>query len=177
MLIALSAAARSQQRVRLSYRSQDNKTSERTLDVYGLAYRGAWYAVGFCHLRQDVRSFRLDRMVSVTPLPQPFGRPAGFDALDFLVRSMASLPRAHAIEVLLHTDLDSARQALPGALGTLHAERSHTLLSVQADGLEWFARELARLPFGFAVRRPLTLRQALVRHARQLLLARGASLV
>jgi predicted DNA-binding transcriptional regulator YafY len=42
-------------------------------------------------------------------------------------------------------------------------------LRAQVDDLDWFARELARLPFAFAVRQPERLREALHAVARRLL--------
>ena len=168
-LLGLSAAARAQQRVRLNYRGADGGETERDVDVYGLAYRGgAWYAVGQCHLRRDLRSFRLDRVQAVEALPKSFGRPPGFDVLGHLVRSIAMLPRAHAVEVLLGTDLESARRAVFVELGELSACAGGVRLTVQADDLDWVARELARLPFGFRIKKPVALRRALAAHGRAL---------
>ena len=149
-LLGLSAAARSQQRVHLRYRSADGSETARDVDVYGLAYRGgAWYAVGRCHLRRDLRSFRLDRVLTVEALPKSFGRPAGFDVLGHLARSIAQLPRAHTVEVVLATTLEHARRAVFVELGELRPLARGVWLSVQADDLEWVARELSRLPFAF----------------------------
>lgn len=169
-LVALSAAAQARQRVQLDYRSARGEPSRRQFDAYGVAFRGGrWYTVGHCHLRGGLRSFRLDRVLAVQPLPASFGRPGHFDALAWLAEAIASLPRAHAIEVVLETDLASARSALFEAAGTLQPVDSGVLLRAQADDLDWFARELARLPFGFSIRRPTALRDALAHHAKRLL--------
>lgn len=160
-LRVLSAAAQSRQRVHLHYRSAQRADSERDFDPYGLAWRGGrWYAVGHCHLRKGVRSFRLDRIDKVTPLPESFGRPDHFDALAHLAFSLATLPRTHAIEVLLITDLANARREVFDAIGLLQACDGGVRLLAQADDLDWFARELARLPFAFEVRAPDALRTA-----------------
>jgi len=75
-LVTLSAAAQARQRVHLDYRSGEQQTTARDFDPYGLVWRGGrWYAVGHCHLRRDVRSFRLDRVIAVRALPASFGRP------------------------------------------------------------------------------------------------------
>jgi predicted DNA-binding transcriptional regulator YafY len=166
-LLGLSAASRAQQRVRLSYRSAD---------VYGLAWRGgAWYAVGHCHLRHDLRSFRLDRVGTVEALPKSFGRPPGFDVLGHLVQSIAMLPRAHTVEVLLDTDLERARRVVFVELGTLTACQGGVRLDAQADDLAWVARELARLPFAFRIHQPAALRRALASHAETLKRQAGAT--
>lgn len=170
-LALLSAAARTQQRVSLRYQDRDGSCSERQLDVYGLGLRGgAWYAVGFCHLRQALRSFRLDRVLAVQPLAASFGRPAEFDVLAFLNEALARLPRAHRVRLLLHTGLDSARRALYPELGLLQARAEGGVeLTAQIDDLASLARELAALPFDFEILEPAALRHALADHARALL--------
>jgi len=171
-LLALSAAARAQQRVRLGYRSRDEAETAREVDVYGLGFRGgAWYAVGHCHLRHDLRSFRLDRVLSVEALPASFGRPEGFDVLDYLARSIATLPRAHAVQALLATDLASAQRAVRPEIGVLAAVSGGVRLLAQADDLEAMARELGKLPFPFKIIKPMALRRALAAHGRALIAA------
>ncbi len=168
-LLGLSAASRAQQRVRLLYRTADEHETKRDVDVYGLAWRGgAWYAVGHCHLRRELRSFRLDRVLEVQALPKSFGRPPGFDVLGYLVRSIAMLPRANAVQVMLDTDLERARRVVFVELGTLTACKQGVRLDAQADDLDWVARELARLPFGFKINKPAALRRALAAHGRAL---------
>jgi predicted DNA-binding transcriptional regulator YafY len=176
-LVTLSAAAQVRQRVHLRYRSFENQDTARDFDPYGLVWRGGrWYAVGHCHLRRDVRSFRLDRVIDVRALPANFGRPEAFDALAHLARSVAMLPRAHAVEVLLLTDLDRARRETFDSIGVFTPEGDTVRVSGQTDDLDWFARELARLPFDFAVLSPPALRAALRRQgARLARLARSRS--
>jgi predicted DNA-binding transcriptional regulator YafY len=168
-LVTLSSAAQARQRVHLRYRSGEQQDTARDFDPYGLVWRGGrWYAVGHCHLRRDVRSFRLDRVIEVRALPASFGRPEGFDALAHLARSVATLPRAHAIEVRLHTDLDRARRETFDAIGVFTPEDGAVRLSAQADDLDWFARELSRLPFDFSVLAPPALRAAVKRQSARL---------
>ncbi len=154
-LVALSAAAKKRQRVRLQYCSAKNSDSVREFDPYGLVYRsGAWYVAGMCHLRHGVRTFRLDRVQDVTPLAQYFGRPEGFDSLSHLTHAIATLPRAHAVEVLLKTDLHTARAHLRDVIGLLEQQEKGVLIRNQSQDLDWFARQLAALPFGFTVLHP-----------------------
>ncbi|HZF17072.1 MAG TPA: YafY family protein [Steroidobacteraceae bacterium] len=165
----LSEAARAETRVNLSYRAADGSRTERGLDPYGLAYRGGrWYVVGMCHLRGGVRSFRLDRVEKVKPLATTFRRPADFNPLATLVSSIATLPRAHAIEVMLETDLASAQRALFPAAGLLEWRAGKVLFRAQADDLDWFARELARLPFAFRIASPAALRSKVIALAARL---------
>jgi predicted DNA-binding transcriptional regulator YafY len=169
-LVHLSGAAQARLRVRMQYRTPQGDDTEREFDAYGLAHRGGrWYAVGMCHLRKGVRSFRLDRVRSVETLQEHFARPEQFDALAYLTHSLAMIPREHAVEVLLGTDADVARRYLSPTVGVLEWTGDGLLLRAQVNDLNWFARELARLPFAFEVRSPERLREALQSVAQRLL--------
>ncbi|UTY59565.1 YafY family protein [Massilia sp. erpn] len=180
VLGVLSAAAQVSQRVHLRYLAPAVLTpegvagpareTERDFDPYGLAYyMGFWYTVGFCHLRDGLRTFRLDRISEVRPLVAAFRRPAGFDALEHLRHSIATLPRKFAATVLLQTDLESARATLMEYMGLFEQAEEGVLLHSQTDELAWLARQLASLPFAFRVVSPPELGDEVRRHARRLL--------
>ena len=53
--------------------------STREADPYGLVhYLNTWHVIAYCHLRQDIRNFRLDRIDDLILLPETFQRPANF---------------------------------------------------------------------------------------------------
>ncbi len=60
----LSRAVASRKFVEFDYTAQaSGERTRRKVDPYGLVYRfGAWVMVGYCHLREDLRSFRVDRI-------------------------------------------------------------------------------------------------------------------
>ncbi|MES2403765.1 MAG: YafY family protein [Pseudomonadota bacterium] len=168
-LMLLTHAAHASERVHLHYRSAQGEESRRDFDTYGLGFRGgAWYAVGYCHLRHGVRGFRVDRIIELQPLAARFIRPKAFNVLEWLNRSIATLPRAHRVEVLLHTDMARAREAFSPAIGLLETADNGVLLHVRTDDLAWFARQLARVPFEFEIRTPQRLRKELLTHAARL---------
>ena len=165
-LMLLTHAAHAGERVHLHYCSAQGEESRRDFDTYGLGFRGgAWYAVGYCHLRHGVRAFRVDRIIETRPLPVRFKRPKDFDVLEWLNRTIATLPRAHRVEVLLHTGMAEAREAFSPTIGLLEAADGGVLLHVRTDDLAWFARQLARVPFEFEIRTPQRLRKELLAHA------------
>jgi predicted DNA-binding transcriptional regulator YafY len=169
VLVTLGSAVREARRVRLRYRSFGAEDTERTLDPYGLACRaGRWYVAGYCHLRQGLRVFRLDRILDVTLREERFERPADFDSLAEVERSIARAPWGWEIEALLHTTPEEARERVPGALGTVEATPEGVLLHCSADSLDWMALMLARLGCAFTVRHPPELRAALTRLAARL---------
>lgn len=169
-LAALATAAQEQQRVQLAYQALNGATTRREIDPYGLVYwRGRWYAVGYCHLRQDLRSFRLDRVTEVRLSAARFTRPQGFDAAAYLKASIATIPRALAVEVLLKADLSTVLAMLPESAGVFEPTADGVLLRTYSDSLEWIARRLAALPCAFEVRAPDALRAAVRDHALRLL--------
>jgi predicted DNA-binding transcriptional regulator YafY len=165
----LCTATQERRRVHMAYQTRSDARTEREFDPYGLVYRaGRWYIVGWCHLRRGLRSFRLDRVASVNRLTTVFERPANFDALAHVRQSIAMIPRNHSVEVILDTDLASAQRELVASIGILEWTGDGVLLRVQADDLNWVARELARLPFDFRVRSPAALRTEVQRWSQRL---------
>jgi predicted DNA-binding transcriptional regulator YafY len=68
-------------------------TTERVVEPYALALQwGLWYLVGFCRLRQDLRTFRVDRIQQITQLEERFVRPREFSVRDFLEQSLRFEP-------------------------------------------------------------------------------------
>ncbi|MFC3109764.1 helix-turn-helix transcriptional regulator [Undibacterium arcticum] len=158
----------------MHYASAEKTRTERDFDPYGLAYQnGSWYAIGQCHLRGGLRSFRLDRVLQVSLLEISFKRPDDFDPLAYLSHSVATIPRAHAIEVLLKADMATIQREWFGWLGVLEPVADGVLLRSQAEELDWYARQLARLPYEFEIRHPPGLREVLAGWARRRLASLG----
>jgi predicted DNA-binding transcriptional regulator YafY len=169
LLRVLSESAQTRRSAAMGYRAADGAMTTRDFDVYGLVFRaGRWYVIGHCHLRAGLRTLRLDRVAHADVTERPFTRPEGFDASEYLTRAMATMPRAVAVEVVLHTDLATARRELHPTVGLVEAIPGGVLLKGSADELDWYARELMRLPFRFEVRTPKSLRQVLARLAKEL---------
>ncbi len=169
-LAVLSAAAQAQRRVHMSYISSKGEDSERDFDPYGLLYRqGKWYVGGHCHLRQGLRSFRLDRVRDVRQLETPFTRPRDFDAGAHLDFSIATLPRSIPVEVLLKTDISTAMLELGENIGLYEACDGGVLFKTRTDSITWFARHLSQVSFEFEIRSPKELTEALRSHAQWIL--------
>ena len=85
-LETLRRAARDGRPVWMRYQSSGRaRAEERLVDPYALAQRWGWtYLVGYCHLREGLRSFRLDRIETLEPRPGQFAVPPRFDAREFL---------------------------------------------------------------------------------------------
>jgi predicted DNA-binding transcriptional regulator YafY len=162
LLRILSESAQARRTATLRYRASDGAPTTRDFDVYGNVFRsGRWYVVGHCHLRQGLRTLRLDRVAHAELRNASFARPDGFDPVEYLGRALASVPRGVPTEVFLHVDLAVARRELFNGLGVPEAVEGGVLLKGSCDELEWYARELMRLPFRFEIRSPDALRVTL----------------
>lgn len=82
----LKDAARSHTRCRIRYlKPGDRQPEERDVDPYSIVYgSGKWYVIGYCHTRERVLVFRLDRIVEATVTTEAFDAPAGFDPIDYV---------------------------------------------------------------------------------------------
>lgn len=91
-LTALRQAMREQRTVHMTYeRMAEPSLTERDFDPYALVHRaGWWYAVGHCHLRQAMRTFRVDRVASLVPTERRFDLPQAFDIHDYLETERAN---------------------------------------------------------------------------------------
>ena len=70
--------------IKLSYESLDSGETIREVDPYGLVFRRhAWYFIGFCHLRQKIRIFRINRIKKISLLNKTFERGKDFSVTEF----------------------------------------------------------------------------------------------
>lgn len=170
VLSALSSAAQLKQRVHLGYRSPQGEDTERDFDAYGLTYyQHKWYVVGYCHLRKDLRSFRLDRVQQVKEVDAYFERPDGFDPLAHVMQAIVTLPRKYPFELLLKTDITTAQREVFDLLGILEAHKDGVLMRGSVEDLNWLARQISIFSFDFIVREPKELKIELQRHSEKLI--------
>ena len=143
----LESATRLRKRVTLTYQAAaTGMMSKRDLDPYGLVYReGAWLAVGWCHLRQEVRSFRVDRIHEAVQAPKPksadFERPADFDVKAYAQRSPWTFTTDPPEEVQLALQAEAAEVANEdfGPTAVKRHEADRTLVTFDCGNLEFAA--------------------------------------
>ena len=168
-VLQLTSAARDGQRVKLGYQAASGESTDRLVDPYGVAIRGnGWYLVAFDHLRQDLRTFRLDRIRSCDTTREHFDRPAGFDVGGHVERALASVPWPFMATVRLDLTVDEARRRIGPTVGVLEPDGPGTRLRVGGDDAAWIARFLAELGCDFEVIEPVELKDALVELSKRL---------
>jgi predicted DNA-binding transcriptional regulator YafY len=160
MVLLLADAIRRRRRLRAVYRSFSGEATRRELSPHGLVvHSGRWYLAAHDHDRDDLRTFRVDRMRRAAIAKEPaVSPPEGFDAVAYISRSLARTPWPHEVEVLLHLPLGEATQRLPATLAELSEADGGTLLRMRVSSLDWMARILAGLDCGFTIREPAKLR-------------------
>jgi predicted DNA-binding transcriptional regulator YafY len=160
--LLLAEAIRRRRRLRIGYRTFSGEESERELSPHGLVvHSGRWYLAAFDHGRDDLRTFRVDRMSRVEVAEEPAADPpGGFDAVAEVSRSLARVPWNWEAEVLLDLPVDEAAKRIPATLGELIETGEGTLLRMRVGSLDWMAGVLAGLDCPFTIRRPDELRAA-----------------
>ena len=166
IVTTMCIAALQHKRVLLAYKAWNGEATTREHDSYGIVCRsGFWYTVGYCHLRQDLRSFRLDRIVSVTPTGDTFTPPLDFDCLEYITRSLPMVPAKWLVDVLLETTMEQAQEMVPPATVMLEQEEQGIALRAYTSNLDWIAYMLAGLNCPLLIRNPPELRDAMRRLA------------
>ncbi len=94
--------------VRLVYQSFRQQVTERLVNPYALALQwGNWYLIGYCHLRGNLRTFRVDRIQKVEPTGETFELPADFVAREYLLRMADERPATY-YRVMVRFDAEVA---------------------------------------------------------------------
>jgi predicted DNA-binding transcriptional regulator YafY len=159
-VLLLAEAIRRRRRLRATYRSFSGDETRRELSPHGLVvHSGRWYLAAHDHMRDDLRTFRVDRMRRTRVVAEPaIAPPDGFDAVVHVSTSLARVPWPWEVEVLLELAVDEAARRVPATLAELVDEEGVTLLRMRVGSLDWMATVLAGLGCAFAIRRPDELR-------------------
>ena len=160
LALLLGDAIRRGRRLHSGYRSFSGEESQRDLSPHGLVvHSGRWYLVAHDHDRDDLRTFRVDRMSRVVLTDDTaVAAPDGFDAAAHVSRSLARVPWPWQVEVLLELPLEDAAQRLSSTLAELAEADGGTLLRMRVSSLDWVAGLLAGLGCAFTIREPDELR-------------------
>lgn len=140
----LLRAARRRNAVTIDYYSAGSRRRRRRgVDPYGLINnKGAWYLVGRCHINDEARIFKCERISAVDPLGERFEVPAGFD-LDRFGKDKLKLPAGRRGQVRLRFRGEAARSAVhwPGAKkGTDGTVEVHVAVSASERLVSWVLR-------------------------------------
>ncbi len=160
VLTTLSRAAHERRSVLIGYESYTHEISERVIDPYGMAvHTGIWYTSAYCHLRRDLRTFRLDRISRIQTTENTFERPADFDVLGHVLNAIAQQPGSWTIQVRMQTTMAEARKIFPQDMALLEQDGADVVMRCYTNQLEWIARWMLRIPCPFVIESPAEMRQ------------------
>lgn len=160
-LIRVAGAIRARRQLVFDYQSHAGNGSRRSVEPYGVLHMdGRWYMVGRCLLRQDLRTFRLDRVAGVEEREQRFERPEDFDVREYLGRAMPFVQSAYQVEVWLELPVREVLSQVGPARVVAQEENGGTVLRCGRDRLESFAAMLLMFGCKVVVRQPPELREA-----------------
>ncbi len=104
----LNRALLEQKQIHLNYIGMvENHETKRTVDPY-LLYdvRGSQYLIGYCHLRKNIRSFRLNRIKTIQVLDNGYKKKTDFDAKQYLNQTfqIEVVHEPTEVEILFYPD-------------------------------------------------------------------------
>lgn len=158
LLQQLDAACANGTAVAMRYDSGKGSPTFREFEPYAiLHWKGSWYTVGFCRLRQAIRCFRADRIDSLTVTESRFERPLDFSAEQYLLESL--MPGSLQAEQMTDVRLQAPHQVLNEllkhwlfghALVERTREEEEALFRIGASALQTYVPYFL-LPYGKAL--------------------------
>ncbi|MGH3251842.1 MAG: helix-turn-helix transcriptional regulator [Trebonia sp.] len=142
VLASAALACRDAERLRFGYGAASGERTERHVEPHRLvALDRRWYLVAYDLLRNDWRSFRLDRVIGV---PQPTGarfRPRELpaaDAAEFVRRNANAVPGAWRVKAVIEAPAAVVEQRI-GRWATIEEQGPGRCLATMApgDNLNW----------------------------------------
>ncbi|WP_136608171.1 helix-turn-helix transcriptional regulator [Paenibacillus dokdonensis] len=112
VLMELEQAIDKEVSVGIDYRSsRDEQPKNRLIDPYGLVYwNNTWYVVAFCHLRNEIRTFRVERILEIKHTQSKFKRPEAFSPREFFMQNL--LPDLDGKDGIISLKIEGRSDAL-----------------------------------------------------------------
>jgi predicted DNA-binding transcriptional regulator YafY len=157
----LRRGVRELRRVHLDYQSSNRpEVITRKLDPYGLVHRmGWWYVVGYCHLRQAVRLFRIDRIRELALTDETFTPPTSFDVRQYMETEFQEQPQVLARMRFAPEGAFIARDGYPAWDSWEEQADGSILVTFRSPDLNWAASTVLAYGPLVEVLEPLELRQ------------------
>ncbi len=153
------------------------EVASRTLQPYvTLCAVGRWYVIGWCELRNEVRSFRMDRIRSAKPTGKTFGSRASFDPgkhLGWGIYPDPNPPAGERTVVAFDPAWIAASQGKTGREFLAHRSATKVTFAVPPGCHEGFLSWLLTVTSRFAIEEPADLRDALAQRKKVMLAVYG----
>lgn len=157
VLTAVALACRDTERLRFRYAAAKGAPTDRHAEPHHLVPVGRrWYLVAYDLVRQDWRTFRLDRLSAPAPtgarfLPRTL--PAA-DAAEFVRAGLTGQAGPHLVEVLIAAPAAKVRTRLGSWATVEEIDATRCRLLMKTDTLDWPAMAVGSLDADFQVVSP-----------------------
>ena len=139
-LDVLRHCVRDRRCVRIRYRAfaRDDET-ERVVEPYAVTFQmGLWYLVGHCRLRQDMRTFRVDRIRHAEALAESFTPAEGFSVREYIRETLMPPPPDHTVVARIDAGVAAIMREEHGHWMTFDEQEDGSLIArFGVNGLEW----------------------------------------
>jgi predicted DNA-binding transcriptional regulator YafY len=158
ILTSVAQACRDEERMRFGYVANNGERTARHVEPHRLVALGRrWYLVAYDLMRQDWRSFRLDRLDAARSTGMRF-HPRQLPAADpaaFVRAGIEHVGATHyAVEVLVHAPASSIRTRVGPWATVEHVDDASCRMRMTVDNLDWPALALGAIGADFEVVRP-----------------------
>lgn len=153
-LTQIAAACRDHQRLALTYCDREGKASERRVEPLRLAHAGhRWYLVAWDLLREDWRTFRVDRVEAILDTGPAFvPRTFPEDIARYVARSITQPSQRYRVRLRLPGPAEKMARQIPRWCGVLEAvDDTHCLLSVGGESPQALAAVILLVGVDFQI--------------------------
>jgi predicted DNA-binding transcriptional regulator YafY len=172
LLTMLAAACRDREVVEMRYESHSAAQTTRTVEPLRIAHAGGrrWYLVAWDRVREDFRTFRIDRIAHAKLTGGTFTpRELPVDAAQYVSDALTLVPYSLRATLKLRGTLQSLSSTIPTWCGVLEAhDAQHCLLRVGAESLEGLTCQLVLVGTEFELLEPKALRPKLQKIVKRL---------
>jgi len=168
LLSVIAGAIRGSERVRFDYVDHNGHQTVRTIEPGRLVVWGRrWYLVAWDVVRDDWRTFRVDRMAAKLPTGPRF-KPRTLtddEASSFVQRSAGSATWRYRARLRIHAPTDQVRDLLPVAVAVSADGPDRCIIEVGSDTPHQLALYVGLLDIDFEILDPPELADAFLRLA------------
>ncbi len=159
----------------LNYRSPArNEMTERRVDPYHLFnYMGTWHLIGYCHMRNEIRTFKINRINNPRILGESFAVRGNFSFKDYFLSSFGLYKGKEPTEVIVRFTPETSKWVSDQIW---HKDQKAKLLedgslelSFPVSEFSEIAREILKQGSGVEVIEPQSLRQLIKSEAEKIL--------
>lgn len=160
LLAQLAQACLSGNRIWMRYSRPNGDETARNVDPYGIGtIFGRWYLHGWCYLRNEQRTFRIDRIRRVDCLPETFETPADLDVMAEIEHSLALAYSRWSVLMEIDAPAFAVRAHLPRHFAIIDPiDNDRCRIRATTNTLESFAWRIAEFPYPMRIIEPPELR-------------------